>query len=304
MLADCATRRAGWTGARGRARLGFVGQPVACRMIVFFVTAAGIAACGPNDNPQAGSSGPASVPATASSTAAVAVSAAAPADSAASVVQDGMLRIPGGTKRRCVYKNEEEFHCDGPEVTVKDFYLDRLEVTVDDYARCVRDHKCGASGLDAEHFCNYAAERRGRNVSDIGKHPANCIPFAEAKAYCEYAGKRLPSRDEWEHAARGEDARIYPWGSTAPRWTEVPPTWACWRNTGTCKVGTFPQKQAPYELRDMAGNVSEWTSEGVACGSAWMDPDLDVTETVALTRCRPKRDKPDPAIGFRCARSI
>ncbi len=215
-----------------------------------------------------------------------------------------MLRVPGGTKRRCIYKNEKEFHCDGPEVTVQDFYLDRLEVTVDDYARCVRDHKCGASGLDAEHFCNYAAERRGRNVDDIGKHPANCIPFAEAKAYCEYVGKRLPTQDEWGYAARGEDARIYPWGSTAPRWSEVPSGWACWRHTGTCKVGTFPQKQAPYELRDMAGNVSEWTSEGVACGSAWMDPDLDITEMVALTRCRPQRDKPDPAIGFRCARSI
>jgi len=215
-----------------------------------------------------------------------------------------MLRIPGGTKKRCIYKNDEEFHCDGPEVTVKDFHLDRLEVTLDEYMSCVRDHKCGTTGLDAEHFCNYAADRRGRNVEDIGKHPANCISFPDAKAYCESVGKRLPTRDEWEHAARGEDARIFPWGSTAPRWSDVTPGWACWRNTGTCKVGTFPQKQAPYELRDMAGNVSEWTSEGVACGSAWLDPDLDTTPMVALTRCRPKRDKPDPAIGFRCARSI
>lgn len=281
-----------------------MGLPTACRSILLSAVTMAVVACGPDDDRQSSSSAPASAT---SPSAAAPVSAASSAVSADSVVPtgpDGMLRIPGGTKRRCIYKNEQVFNCDGPEVTVKDFYLDRLEVTLEQYLSCVRDHKCGTTGLDAEHFCNYAADRRGRNVEDIGKHPANCVSFVDAKAYCESVGKRLPTRDEWEFAARGEDARMFPWGSTAPRWTDVTPGWACWRNSGTCKVGTFPQKQAPYELRDMAGNVSEWTSEGVACGSAWLDPELDVTPIVALTRCRPKRDKPDPAIGFRCARSI
>ncbi|NUO53651.1 MAG: SUMF1/EgtB/PvdO family nonheme iron enzyme [Polyangiaceae bacterium] len=281
-----------------------MGRSKGFRSILFGIGATAFVACGSEENRSAGSSAPATATPPQAALSSTAVSSTAPASSAAPVGPDGMLRIPGGTKKRCIYKNEEVFHCEGPEVTVKDFYLDRLEVTLDEYSSCVRDHKCGTTGLDAEHFCNYAADRRGRNVEDIGKHPANCISFPDAKAYCQSVGKRLPTRDEWEYAARGEDSRIYPWGSTAQKWSEELGTWACWRHTGTCKVGTFPPKQAPYELRDMAGNVSEWTSEGVACGSAWMDPDLDVTEMVALTRCRPKRDKPDPAIGFRCARSI
>lgn len=180
------------------------------------------------------------------------------------------------------------------------------EVTVEAYAKCVREGACGTEGLDDEHNCNFAADKRGRNVEQIGQHPINCVTAAQAKKYCAHVGKRLPTRDEWEYAARGSDGRIYPWGSTAPRWSSSSAelaNWACWRHTGTCKAGTYPPRQAPFELRDMAGNVAEWTSDGVACGSSWLDPELDVTEMVALARCRPDKGKPDPAIGFRCAKN-
>jgi len=170
----------------------------------------------------------------------------------------------------------------------------------------VKAGACDAAGLDAEHNCNYAAQSRGRNVESIGSHPVNCVSATQAAAFCKHAGKRLPTRDEWEYGARGADGRIYPWGSTAERWSSATDlrVWACWRHTGTCKVGTFPPRQAPFELRDMAGNVAEWTSDGLACGSSWLDPELEVTEMVALARCRPDKGKPDPAIGFRCAQTL
>lgn len=233
--------------------------------------------------------------------------ASASAPSAAPKPLPAALPIPAGTRPRCTFANAETVSCEGPAITVAAFELDATEVTIEAYSKCVREGACDTVGLDAEHSCNFAAEKRGRTAERIGQHPVNCVTFSQAKRFCEQAGKRLPTRDEWEYAARGADGRIYPWGSTAPRWasssTELG-VWACWRHAGTCEVGTFPPRQAPFELRDMAGNVAEWTAEGVACGSSWLDPELDVTEMVALARCRPDKGRPDPTIGFRCARSI
>jgi len=109
-------------------------------------------------------------------------------------------------------------------------------------------------------------------------HPVNCIDLEQAKAYCVFLGKRVPTEPEWEHAARGTDGRTYPWGEQAPSkellnacglecvemfrdWGfTVAPTYEeydAWRGTGP--VGLFPRGASPYGLLDMAGNVWEWT---------------------------------------------
>jgi formylglycine-generating enzyme len=101
-----------------------------------------------------------------------------------------------------------------------------------------------------------------------GQHPINCVDWDQAGAYCRVQGKRLPTEEEWEWAARGAtQARTYPWGDLAPG------AQLCWsgvqKRDGTCVVGSFPEGDAPGGIHDLAGNVWEWT------GSSW-DPDTRV----------------------------
>ncbi|MDH3393352.1 MAG: formylglycine-generating enzyme family protein, partial [Desulfobulbaceae bacterium] len=101
---------------------------------------------------------------------------------------------------------------------------------------------------------------KGPGSNNKGKynHPVVQISYADALAFAVWAGKRLPSEDEWEAAARGQDNRLFPWG-----------------NTWLLKLGNFEssalgdstpvdhhgrESASPYGLYDMLGNVYEWTA--------------------------------------------
>src|SRR5437868_3063630 len=87
-------------------------------------------------------------------------------------------------------------------VTISPFHIDRTEVTVDSYQRCVGAGACAAPGfpaLDARY--------------DRPNFPVTHVTWDEAKHYCAFAGGRLPTEAEWELAARGEAARAFPWGN-------------------------------------------------------------------------------------------
>jgi formylglycine-generating enzyme required for sulfatase activity len=129
---------------------------------------------------------------------------------------------------------------------VRPFYLDRYEATIGEYAQFVKATRRRAP-------YNWP---KGQPPAGKEKLPVAAIDWEEAKAYCEWRGKRLPTEAEWERAARGlAEGRIYPWGDRAPTRED-----ACFDTLkGPCPVGQFPAND--FGLHDMAGNVWEWTAD-------------------------------------------
>lgn len=141
--------------------------------------------------------------------------------------------------------------CDrfGPEkVDLPAFHIDRHGVTNEQYLRFVE-----ATGrATPEHWTD------GKVPEGKDTHPVVCVSYHDAQAYCEWAGKRLPTEAEWEKACRGTKGQEFPWGSLigAARCNSY--------ELGihdTTPVDHFPKGQSFYGVWDMVGNVWEWTSD-------------------------------------------
>ncbi|MCY1064352.1 SUMF1/EgtB/PvdO family nonheme iron enzyme [Nannocystis sp. RBIL2] len=144
------------------------------------------------------------------------------------------------------------------------YWMDQNEVTVEDYAVCW-----------ALQVCELPMQGQGYNwgVANKEKHPINGVNWYQAKAYCEWKGKRLPTEAEWELAARGTDGRMYPWGDAKPTCEHVVSD-SC-STSGTQVVGSRPLGASPYGLLDMGGNVIEWCADYFKDDYYYQSPAVD-----------------------------
>lgn len=154
-------------------------------------------------------------------------------------------------------------------VTLPDFWVDRTEVTVGQYQKCIAANACTppektSSGTRAKYFDDekYAA------------YPVLWLNWAQSANYCEWAGRRLPTDMEWEKAARGPDGNKYPWGVAPPDSTRA--NFAS-QSRDTTAVGTYPLGASPYGALDMSGNVAERVSSFYR--SHWFNLDKVLTAT-------------------------
>jgi hypothetical protein len=179
----------------------------------------------------------------------------------------------------------------------------KSEVTVVQYRACVEAGKCSMpKSKDAQENCNWG-------YSDRDNHPVNCVDWNQATAFCDWAGGRLPTDDEWSAEASNGGKRKFPWGDQ-----EVSCDYAVWMQGGegcgrnsTWPVCAKARGNSVSGLCDMSGNVLEWTSTGDGSsrgmnGGSWfgLDPHLmqasyrssGSAPTLRLT-----------TVGFRCGRS-
>lgn len=132
------------------------------------------------------------------------------------------------------------------EVQVAEFWIDRTEVSMAEY---------GAFISETDH--RPLSPRAYVAIAPSPRHPAIGLSYYDAEAYCQWAGKRLPTEAEWEKAARGTDGRLYPWGN---EWDPERVVYEDTRALAPDPVGSRPANVSPYGVLDMAGNVLEWTT--------------------------------------------
>ncbi len=153
-------------------------------------------------------------------------------------VPDGMVVVAGGP----ALLGGEAGRPDRRDVAT--FLIDRTEVTRREYVRF----------LDATGRARPVGWDVGPLDGEEGSLPATEVSWDDARAYAEWAGKRLPTAEEWEKSGRGIDGRPYPWGRL--RSAEGPNV----ETARPAQVGSRPVDASPYGVLDLCGNVIEWTA--------------------------------------------
>jgi len=203
-----------------------------------------------------------------------------------------LVMVPGGTS-----KVGDNSFGGLPErrVQVGGFLIGRCEVTNEEYQRFV-------DGTDTIPPFDWV---KGKCPEDRKRFPVT-VPYVDAVQYAEWVGCRLPTKFEWERAARGEDGRLYPWGN------EFDSSLCNSRESGigdVVAVDAYPEGKSPFGCLQMAGNVKEWTSdlnlEGtrrILKGGCYMD-DARWVQAAFESTARDTVEK-NPSLGFRLAKDV
>jgi formylglycine-generating enzyme required for sulfatase activity len=253
-------------------------------------------------------------------------------------VNPRVIDIPSGSFRRgldestrafilrtCLKSAPDRSQCDQDEllagefpqesVALDAFGIDRTEVTVGQWADCVQAGSCEEIDFKSCKVYTHQGLQIALRVPRSLRQPrvaATCVSRSEAQKYCQWAGGRLPGHDEWERAARGDKARLFPWGAS---WN---PQYANWGEADVARVpvvgkidgfawvappGQYPDSKSPAGLFDMAGNVAEWVAGddplvGYARGGSWTSNPFELRTTGRL-QVAPTARRTD--VGFRCA---
>lgn len=196
------------------------------------------------------------------------------------------------------------------QVDLPAFEIDVFEVTNAQFAAFVE-----ATGYQTD--AEKAGESGWRGFYKEGEqnYPVVKVSWNDAVAFCEWAGKRLPTEAEWEKAARGTDGRLYPWGND---WDPSRANVKAAGFRGTTPEGSFPAGASPFGVHDVAGNVWEWTADWyqpypgsghsnsyygekfkVTRGGGWFE-EADQVRVSNRNATSPTAANDD--LGFRCAR--
>jgi formylglycine-generating enzyme required for sulfatase activity len=195
-------------------------------------------------------------------------------------IVDEMVYVPQGPFWMGCREEQDTDEITGPcpvdelpyrQVTLDAYWIDQLEVSKGEYRGCMDAGVCTEpDDWDSEHYEGPIGE--GMWVPGPDTFPVGGVRWSEASAYCGWVGKRLPTEAEWEKAARGTDGRKYPWGNDMPTCNLANYS----TGVGVCSqseeyptlspVGYFSAGVSVYGALDMAGNVKEWTSDGMQDG--------------------------------------
>ena len=147
--------------------------------------------------------------------------------------------------------SKEAFHDEGPahEVSLDAYVIDKYETSNKQFGEFIK-----AAGHPAPAYWDDPRLNKA-------EQPVVGVNWNDAKAFCEWAGKRLPTEAEWEKAARGPQAFRYPWGN------EFDSKKANFggEQSATVPINAYPEGVSSYGVYNMAGNVFEWVQD-------WYDP--------------------------------
>lgn len=228
-------------------------------------------------------------------------------------------RLVVATLKKKVPKNPEKRGVDGVAlfgkmVPIKELniWIDQHEVTSSQFARFLNavgnQTEGGLPWFDVNGKGAGLLQQGGRFVPKAGlnDHPITFVSWFGAQAYCEWAGKRLPTETEWAKACQGSDGRMYPWGNdlnTVPANVQGEQD----QFIQTAPVGQFPAGASPVGALDMAGNVWEWTASAdserdgwqTTRGGGWTDAGF---VTACVNRAGHSATSQRMDVGFRCVR--
>ncbi len=207
--------------------------------------------------------------------------------------------------------NEQPEH----KVWVDTFYLDKYEVTNARYEKFMEE-----TGRARPKFWEQL------DLTVHSELPVIGVSWHDAKAYCEWAEKRLPTEAEWEYAARGTDRRRYPWGNAEPngQLANYAKRWSYkFYDDRLEPVNSHEAGKSPFGIYNMAGNVFEWVADWYEIKYYMRSPDRNPSgpETGELkvmrggswnfageyirttSRMKLKPTEREADVGIRCARS-